>query len=384
MVAINRNVDESFSVELAKPIDPVGKLEIITSSSRFSTSFNAGTATLVAPNKILTAAHVIDTDLDGKIDITDVSQYSFLIGDDLEKGADHNLKIEEVSLHPSWVASETNRVNNVDGEEFFNSRYDLAVLTLSSNFTAVPSVAVSPNIAELAKNESLLGKKGTIIGYGQHGSPSATLNSDGLRRAAENIIDSVDNGIIRFDYDSTFSFDQDGDQGLNHPSIDGSLPELIPVSDSSSTPIPLEGGVGKGDSGGPLLVTTDLGIPVVVGVASQFIDTEAPNGLAVSGYGSVYVYAALNDPETLEFLDAENIIDLDTTVVANGIVDSETKTVSTTSDNSSQISSTLVFSGSDSTAVDQAEVFITQNEDLNLYSTPSDLSLPTDNYLDFI
>lgn len=376
MVAINRDVDDSISIKLAKPIDPVGKLEITTSRSRLLRWFNTGTATLVAPNKILTAAHVIDTDLDGKIDITDVSQYSFLLGDDLEKEADYNLKIKAVSLHPSWVASETKRVNKVNGKKNINSRYDLAVLTLSSNVTAVESLAVSPEIAELAKNKSLLGKKATIVGYGKYGSSSASLSNDGLRRAAENIIDSVNHGIIRFDYDSTYASQQDEDEGLNHPNLDGSSPELIPVPNSSPTPISLEGGIGQGDSGGPLLVSTDLNTPVVVGVASQFIDTEVFGGLAFSDYGSVYVYTALNEPENLKFLDAENVIDLDGLVATSAVVASDTQVIETNSEDISPISSELVFPSSNSMAVDQAEMLLIQNDELNLVST--------DNYLDLI
>jgi hypothetical protein len=54
-----------------------------------------------------------------------LSMYSFLLGDDLNAGAesaDHKLEIDRVSLHLSWQAPEANRVSNVDGEEIFNSR----------------------------------------------------------------------------------------------------------------------------------------------------------------------------------------------------------------------------------------------------------------------
>ena len=310
MVAINLDVDESASIELAEPIDAVGQLRILTHSSGITQSFNTGTATLVTPNKILTAAHVIDTDRDGIIDVEDISQYSFLLGDNLEENADYELKISDVSLHPSWSASEANRVTTVDDKEVTNSQYDLAVLTLSSDFTDVEAIPLSPTITELANNTSLLGRKATIVGFGKFGSPNATRTNNGTRYAAENIIDSADNGLIRFDYDSTFSHQQTDDTGLNHPNIDGSQPDLIPVPNSSPLPISLEGGIGEGDSGGPLLVKSDLGVPIIAGVASKFIDTEAI-GLPFSGYGSVYVYSSLNDPETLEFLNAENIIDAD-------------------------------------------------------------------------
>jgi hypothetical protein len=350
MVAINSDVDESIAVELAKSIDPVGKLEITTPITSILQETNTGTATLVAPNKILTAAHVIDPNLDGIIDQKDYSQYSFLLGDNLEAGADYNLKINKVSLHPGWQASEANRFTNVDGQKAPNSRYDLAVLTLDSNFTGVAPVAVSPNDPELADNASILGQKGTIIGYGQYGSPSATSSADGLRRGAENVIESVDNGLIRFDYDDPNALD--GETGLNAPNLDSSSPELIPVPTSSPTPIPLEGGSGEGDSGGPLLVVSKEAGPVIVGVASQFIDTETFGGIGLSGYGSVYVYSGLNDPETQNFLATENIINPSSTIAASSVVGSGTEAFGTSGD----------------------DIFGSQNDELSFASTADDFS----------
>lgn len=310
MVAINYDVDESVSIELAEPFDSVGKLEIVTSESLIVSTLATGTATLVAPNKILTAAHVIDADWDGIIDVEDPSQYSFLIGDNLEENVDRNITIESVSLHPSWVATEENRLTTIGGEEIANAKFDVAILTLSEEVTDLAPIQVSPEVASVADsdNQALLGKTATIVGYGKSGSTNATSLNEGERRAAENIIDSGDNGIIRFDYDSTFSHQQDGDEGLNAPSLDGSSPELIPVPTSSPIPIDLEGGIGEGDSGGPLLVDSDEGL-VTAGVASEFIDTEVIAGFTTSGYGSVYIYSALNSPETVQFLETESVID---------------------------------------------------------------------------
>jgi len=328
MVGINTNasnVNRFVSIELAAPIDSVGRLDIITSSSRFLTRFNSGTATLVAPNKILTSAHIIDADLDGIADIEDFSQYSFKLGDNADT-PDRTIGVSEVNLHPAWVDAEQNRINVVDEQEFENPLYDLAVLTLSENITDIPSIPIAPNIPEFADNTALLGQTGTLIGYGNTSninSPSASTMNDGTRRAAENIIDSVDNGLIRFDYDSTFEFQQDPDTGINSPSFDGSIPELIPVPSSSPIPIPLEGEIGQGDSGGPLLAQSDLGVPVVVGVASEFIDPDAIS-IAIPGYGSVDVYTALSRPSTLEFLAEEGLYS--STPNATAIQVSETQT----------------------------------------------------------
>ncbi|MBE9045734.1 trypsin-like serine protease [Pleurocapsales cyanobacterium LEGE 10410] len=363
MVGINRLADDSDSIRLAEPIDSVGKLEIVTSRTGALIRFNTGTATLVSPNKILTAAHVIDSDRDGQIDVSDLSQYSFLLGDNLAEGAEQSLGISQVSLHPSWIASEANRVADVNTGEGYNSRYDLAVLTLDSNVTNVLPISVSPNVLAGTDNTSLLGTTATLVGYGKFGSPFASMNGDGLRRAAENVIDSVANGLIRFDYDSTYEFEQEVDTGINHPNLDGSFPALIPVANSSPIPLPLEGGIGQGDSGGPLLVESDLGVPTIVGVASQFIDTEAI-GIPLSSYGSVYVYSALNDPATLEFLAAENVINLEPTVAAAATTDSYVEVVNSSLD-VKNISGTLSNSGLlaiDSAAVEQADISTALNE----------------------
>jgi hypothetical protein len=309
MVIINENAKASASIELAQPIDPVGRVEVITSSTETFTRLNTGTGTLVAPNKVLTAAHVIDPNLDGVIEVKDLSKYSFELGDDLDAGADHSLKIEQVSFHPAWEASKANRISTADASgDSPNARYDLAVLTLSRDFTEIAPLEVAPDVTKLADNESFLGKKGTLVGYGDFGTATASSsNNDGLRRAAENIIDSADNGIIRLDYDSTsLSTQKDNDQGLSSPNLDGSSPELFPVTDSSPKPIRLEGGIAPGDSGGPLLVESDADL-VVVGVASEFLDLES-FGSPVSGYGSIYIYSALNNPQTIDFLSAEEII----------------------------------------------------------------------------
>jgi len=308
VVVINDKTKDSASIKLAKPIDPVGRVEIVTATTADYQELNIGTGTLVAPNKVLTAAHVIDPNLDGIIEVKDLSRYSFELGDNLDEGSDHSLKIDQVTLHPSWKAAKANRVSDNDGQDIPNPQYDLAVLTLNSDFTEIEPVEVSPDVPELLDNASLLGKKGTLIGYGDYGNPTADPdNSDGLRRAAENIIDSADNGLIRFDYDSTDPLIQkNNDQGFNSPNLDGSYPELTSVPESSPKPISLEGGIAPGDSGGPLLVESDLE-PVVVGVASEFINPES-SGSPISGYGSIYVYTSLNDPQTIEFLSTEDII----------------------------------------------------------------------------
>ena len=363
MVAINSNVEESVALELAAPLDSVGRLDITTVNSPLFRRFNTGTATLVAPNKILTSAHVIDTDLDGVADVEDLAQYSFMLGDNLEN-PDREVGISQVSLHQSWVGAEENRFRTVGDRQVNNSRFDLAVLTLNTNVTDIPAIPISPNVAELADQTSLVKRTATLVGYGEHGSPAATLTADGLRRAARNVIDSVGNNLIRFDYDSTSEFNQEVDTGINSPSLDGSTPELTPVPFSSPIPIPFEGEIGAGDSGGPLLVPTDLNNNAIVGVASEFIDPNAFGGFAVPGYGSVDIYTALDHPATIEFLEAENLLDLDG-AIGTQVVSSQTRTVDSVNNSAIGANTNAELTNSDIFG-SQAELFTTQNDELSV------------------
>ena len=85
-----------------------------------------------------------------------------------------------------------------------------------------------------------------------------------------------------------------------------------------------------------------------MGVASEFIDTDAIAGIASSGYGSVYVYSALNNPETVDFLVAENVIDAppevendDVPVYKFSRTDTQTQFFTTTKNERDFVSDTL-------------------------------------------
>lgn len=203
----------------------VGQFIGTTSGSSFAAS-----GTLIAPNWILTAAHVVD----GATSLT------FNIGG-------NSYSASQWAYHSKWTGD-------------LAAGYDIALVKLS----ATPGIAPATRYA--GSNE--LGAVGTSVGYGMTGTGlTGATTFDGLKRAGQNMIDRYysnrNNRIVVSDFDNP------------------SKP-----SDSyfgSSTPLNLEYLIAPGDSGGGLFVDFGGG-PLLAGVHSF---GSARDGLINSDYGDI-------------------------------------------------------------------------------------------------
>jgi V8-like Glu-specific endopeptidase len=216
--------------------------------------------TLVAPNKVLTAAHVVDENGDGKVDsLSAVRRMTFGLGRDIPTRVSAN--VASIVVNSKYKGS--------------NSAFDLAVITLKTPITGVtPATLFSGNV---------VGRRGGLVGYGFQG----TGRSDGLARvpdklAAFNMIDRLEDGTYLTDFDNS---------ARNRSSF------------GSSTPLTYEGTTAPGDSGSPLMADMGNDVWRVAGVLNGGYNEKGND----SWYGDVSIYASLNNAANISFLEAQGL-----------------------------------------------------------------------------
>ena len=183
---------------------------------------------LIAPNVVLSARHC-----------------EVAVGDPVFVGPD--------SLAPEFTAN----VTAVDLPAGFGFDLldggDVAILQLDA---PVPTEIATPYRLTDATS-SLVGEVFTLVGYGIHGVGSTGgTNSDGLRWAGQNIIDSYGAPESAFFGENQFS--ADFDDGTDFSNM---------IFGSSPDPIEFEAAPAQGDSGSPILVKRD-GEYLIAGVLS--------------------------------------------------------------------------------------------------------------------
>lgn len=233
--------------------------------------------TLVASDKVITAAHCLDENADGKVDEGfDPVGKLFVLGEDINSPSSQ-AKIKSYAIHPRW--QKTNR-----------AAYDVCVLTLETPITAVNPMPLSA--------KSPVGKKAVTIGFGLAGTGIKTKDNSTLKHAAENILD----GILPID-DTV-----DGTGGLvsdfDHPSEAADYNTSTTLKfQSDSKPINLEGSTGPGDSGGA--VTVDFGSGAhLVGITSG---GSNPLTEQQSLYGDINEAAPLHLKANVQFIQQQGL-----------------------------------------------------------------------------
>jgi hypothetical protein len=214
------------------------------------------TGTLVAPTIVLSAAHCFVYSGGPKAGTVALpSEVMFGVGDDIAPFESNAVDLE---LNPNYDIAN------------FGPEFDMALLTLSA-----PIPGVTPAMIWAGDPLGLLA---TIVGYGERGTGIAHgLAGVGPRLAAQNVIDLVLIGSLRFDFDSpTGSVNRTG----------------------SAFPVPLEGTPATGDSGGPVFALVD-GTPLLVGTLT--------GGIGTNLYGDLSVYSRVAREENLGFLLANGI-----------------------------------------------------------------------------
>ncbi len=257
-ISIRHDVAESNYFNLAAPYDAVGRL---------SWSTAIGTATLVSPTKILTAAHNVDNDIDGVLDDT-LANYQFLTGTDVDTATNTLSSFASIVINPNWITSTG------------SAQYDMAVITLSTPFGGITPMSVSI--------QNPVGQVGITVGYGGNGNGQTFADGlDGLRRAANNQIDFVGTES------GAFTAQTDFDSPAGDTNTYG-----------SSVALAFEGTTAGGDSGGPLLADFGSGYSIVGVLNAGFNPTGSGNA---SEYGDVSIWASILDSDNQNFLTANGI-----------------------------------------------------------------------------
>jgi autotransporter-associated beta strand protein len=241
-----------------------------------STSF--GSATLIAPDWVLTAAHAVTQDTTG-YPTYPAADITFGLGATASfPGPD---KVAQVFVEPGWT------YNTSAGD-------DLALLELST-----PITNVAPAVLYNASLGSELGQTASMVGYGRSGTGlTGDTVGPGTRLGITNNIDAFGGsyalGWYTFDDSSNILF-TDFDQP-NNP-----LASIL----GGTTPTSLEGSSAPGDSGGGLFLTVN-GQTYLAGVTS-FLGALPSNPLSTNAdghYGDYNGYTRIAVSQSMSFIDS--------------------------------------------------------------------------------
>jgi hypothetical protein len=209
------------SLGSSSPYESVGRFSGTTAKSGFLAS-----GTLIAPEWVLTAAHVVDS----------AKTLTFTIGG-------HSYQVDRTITYPGWNGN-------------LWSGCDLGLVHL-----AKPVENIRP--AQLYTGSAELNQADTVVGFGQTGTGSVGgTKADGVKRGAQNVITQIEN------------------RRLLVADFDNPMP-VGAVSLGYAQSLPLEGMIAPGDSGGGLFITTSTGT-YLAGVNS-FVGSDSGRPRSVFG-----------------------------------------------------------------------------------------------------
>jgi len=244
----------------SSPYAGVGAIEVVAKGASF-----IGTGTVIGKRYVLTAAHVVDMNNDGKVDRKDGLQGVYFV---LNADGDQSSRIAVTgfSVNHDFTGFGRPSVND-----------DVAILMLAED---VPD---DVPIYSLPQTDLKAGTAITMVGYGRSGDGAdgySTPASPFVKRVGQNTVDAFygqdDKG--RPQGNETFRFDFDGPAGngpLGGPTLGNGQ----------------ESQLGAGDSGGPAFATVD-GQLVLVGVTSFTQGANAPRFGSMGGGANLYPYAS--------------------------------------------------------------------------------------------
>ena len=236
------------------PYAGVGSIQVRARGGGF-----VGSGSAVGPRHVLTAAHVVDLNNDGKVTSADQTQGVYFL---LNLGGRTPVKIAvtRFTVHPDYNGFGTPAVND-----------DVAILTLAKPLPAGVPIYGLPEV-DLAQGTVL-----TFVGYGRSGDPVngyTTPASLTVKRVGANSADAFygqddpgrpeANEVFRFDFDGP-----DGDGPLGGPTL-GNTTETT---------------FGSGDSGGPAFADG-----MVLSGVNTFTQGSAPSFGSMGGGVNVFPY----------------------------------------------------------------------------------------------